>query len=213
MRIKCITNTGAALSPQTVRQVDCEQVAVVLAAVEMRANPTQCDFVTLLDGDAPPLPGNAVVFSESFDTDPGDAWELSNSGVYPEYSPRDWIWTEDTPDGDGGAFFALDSVRIGDCRPGSDDQSGVMRLTSPPITILQGTVDPILAFDHWMASEAAWDGGNPMDSVNGPCLTPKTAFDLDSRSCVSETGYWTSIKNSGRRLTFLNCGLPFLSNL
>ena len=160
--------TGA-LSSQTVRPVDCEQVAAAMEAVEMRANPTQCDFDTLLDGDAPPLPGNAVVFSETFDTDPGSAWELSNSGVYPEYSPRDWLWTEDTPDGDGGAFFALDSVQIGDCRPGSDDQSGVMRLTSPPITIPQGAVDPILAFDHWMASEAAWDGGNVKLSVNnGP---------------------------------------------
>ncbi|MEE4272221.1 MAG: M4 family metallopeptidase [Thermoanaerobaculales bacterium] len=166
------------LSSETIRLTDCDQVAAAMAAVEMRDNPVQCNFDTLLDGEAPPLPGNIVVFSELFDTDPGDAWELSNSGVYPEYSPRDWIWTEETPGGDGGAFFALDSVRIGDCQPGSDDQSGVMRLTSPPIIIPQGTIDSLLAFDHWMASEAAWDGGNVKLSVNnGPFFAiPSSQF-------------------------------------
>jgi hypothetical protein len=93
---------------------------------------------------------------------------LTNRGVFPEYEPRDWVWTEEVPaGGDGGAFFAIDSVRIGDCRPGSDDQSGVMELASPPIVIPTGSRSPVLVFDHWAATEPGWDGGNLKISVNG----------------------------------------------
>jgi Zn-dependent metalloprotease len=147
---------------------DCAQVAAAMAAVEMRANPDQCQFSLLLDPDAPPVEGNLVVFEEDFDTDPAGRWQLANRGVYPEYEPRDWEWTDELPEGgDGSAFFAIDSVLIGDCRPGSDDQSSVMELMSPTIEIPRGNRNPVLTFDHWVATESGWDGGNVKISVNG----------------------------------------------
>jgi hypothetical protein len=166
------------VSPETVTTYDCLQVAAAMDAVEMRRAPDQCRFSTLLEPDAPALEGNLVLFEETFDADPG-AWQRSNRGVFPEYSPRDWVWTEALPPGgDGGALFAVDSVLIGDCRPGSDDQSGVMEVTSPEITIPLGVLDPMLAFDHWLATEPGWDGGNLKVSVNGGpfVLVPGSAF-------------------------------------
>jgi Zn-dependent metalloprotease len=159
--------TGAP-STQTITVGDCSQVAAVVAAVEMRMAPDQCHFQPLLDPDAPAVDGNVVVFDEDFDNEPDGGWTLSNHGIFPEYEPRDWQWTEELPPGgDGGAFFAIDSVLIGDCRPGSDDQSGVMELTSPVIEVPQGTLSPTLTFDHWVATEPSWDGGNIKISVNG----------------------------------------------
>ncbi len=46
-----------------------------------------------------------------------------------------------------------------------------MELTSPAIEIPQGTVDPVLTFDHWVATESTWDGGNIKISVNGGGFT------------------------------------------
>jgi Zn-dependent metalloprotease len=159
--------TGA-VSPAIITAADCGEVAVAMNAVEMRRSPDQCGFDTLLDPDPPQIDGTVVLLDETFDSDPGSRWQLANSGVFPEYEPRDWVWTDELPPGgDGGGFFAIDSVLIGDCRPGSDDQSGVMELTSPVVDIPIGTEDTILSFDHWMASEALWDGGNLKLSVNG----------------------------------------------
>lgn len=159
--------TGAP-SVETITSADCNQVEAAMNAVEMRLPPDQCRFQPLLEPDAPEISGNVVVFDESFDSEANGDWSLSNRGVFPEYEPRDWEWTEDVPQGgDGGAFFAIDSVLIGDCRPGSDDQSGVMELISPMIDVPMGTLNHILTFDHWVATEPSWDGGNVKISVNG----------------------------------------------
>jgi len=155
-------------SGQVITADDCNQVSIAMDAVEMRSPPDQCDYAQLLEPDEPPVDGNVIVFAETFDEEPAGSWRLTNHGVYSEYEPRDWVWTDSPPEGaSGGAFFAVDSVLIGDCQPGSDDQSGVMELTSPSIEIPHGTVSPTLVFDHWMASELLWDGGNLKLSING----------------------------------------------
>jgi hypothetical protein len=137
-----------------------------MAATDMRVWPEQCGFDTVLDPDPPQRFDPFEVYAESFDDDPG-TWTLSNEGVYDEYTPRDWVWTDDVPEGgDGGAFFAIDSPAIGDCVAGSDDQSGVMHLDSPSIELPAAT-RPVLLFDHYVATERHFDGGNLKISVNG----------------------------------------------
>jgi len=42
-----------------------------------------------------------------------------------------------------------------------------MELTSPVIELPMGAVAPVLTFDHWVATEPSWDGGNVKISVNG----------------------------------------------
>jgi trimeric autotransporter adhesin len=171
--------TGAP-SAELITSADCAKVAAAVAAVEMRVVPEQCHFQPMLDPDAPEVDANVIVFDEDFNTEPDDGWTLSNYGVFSEYEPRDWEWTEDLPTGsDGGAFFAIDSVLVGNCLPGSDDQSGVMELTSPTIEIPRGTTSPVLSFDHWVATEATWDGGNLKISVNGSAFTQVSTSHFD----------------------------------
>ena len=65
----------------------------------------------------------------------------------------------------GSAFFGIDFPG-GTCAPGGDE-SGVLHLVSPQITIPASVARPRLTFDHWVATEAGWDGGNLKISVNG----------------------------------------------
>ncbi len=162
----------------TLSTADCAQVAAALVAVEMRTEPEQCSFVPLLAPDPPEASGR-VLFEETFSSHPGGAWTRSNEGVYPEYDPRDWEWTTAIPEGrEGGAMFALDSLVIGDCRPGSDDQSGVMHLDSPLIEAPFGLAPPLVVFDHWIATEPGYDGGNLKVRTAGGSwrLVPAAAF-------------------------------------
>jgi hypothetical protein len=161
--------TGAVF-PDPIDAFDCEQVAKAMLAVEMRDQPSQCNFEPILQPNPPDLGDLRIVFSESFDDDPGAEWTISSEGVYPEYvaANSEWRWTEEVPDGgDGGAFHAINSMLIGNCQPNGDDQSGVTRLESPVLEIPSSAERAILAFDHYVATEDGWDGGNLKISVNG----------------------------------------------
>ena len=83
----------------------------------------------MLQPDPPSFACGAVAYSTDFESDPAGSWTLTNEGVFAEYDPRDWLWTSDLPEGgDGSAFFALDSLHIGNCIEGDDEQSGAMHL-------------------------------------------------------------------------------------
>ena len=108
---------------------------------------------------------------------PGAGWAVSNAGVDPQdYVPRNWVWTTVVPvGGDGGAMFATNDDFGGNCT--TNDQSGVLRLVSPQITMPDGG-RPVLLIDHYVATEPAADGGNLKISVNGgPSQpVPESAF-------------------------------------
>jgi hypothetical protein len=143
---------------------DCNDLTQAMLAVEMYEAPP-CGFSPLLDPDAPPFDCGAVGFRDDFESDPGAYWTFSNSGVYAEYTPRDWVWTSDVPEGgSGAALFAVDSLAIGNCIPGDDDQSGMMSAETPPIPLGDSAS---VAFAHWVATESQFDGGNLKLSVNG----------------------------------------------
>ncbi|MBI4161256.1 MAG: hypothetical protein HY509_02285, partial [Acidobacteria bacterium] len=147
---------------------DCAAVTESVEAVELRLDPTFCNFQPLLDPNPPVVDCGAMPFFADFETDPAGVWLRSNQGVFPVYVPRDWEWTSAVPEGGTGrAFFARNPVNLGNCDPDTDDQSGLMRLQSPAITLRAD--QPVLTFDHYLATEAGWDGGNLKVSVNeGP---------------------------------------------
>jgi bacillopeptidase F (M6 metalloprotease family) len=100
---------------------------------------------------------------------------LSNAGNNPEFTPRNWGVVSSLPGGRPGyAIFAADA-NIGNCSPGGN-QAGLQRLESPEITVpANGTK---LTFDHYVATETGWDGGNIKISVNGGAWSavPAAAF-------------------------------------
>jgi Zn-dependent metalloprotease len=159
-------------SGEVIASGDCTQVANAIAAVEFRTLPTQCTFEPLLDQTPPALCASGTepvtsIYTNTFET-VTTTWALENVGVYAEYQPVDWSWVTDLPGGRSGyAFFGADPLSVGDCTPGSDDQSGVKYLTSPEITIPVSSTRPRLVFEHYVATEADYDGGNLWISVNG----------------------------------------------
>ena len=176
LELSCSDLVGAMLtdlvtgeeSIEVIDSSDCDSVAAAMLAVNMRNPQVQCDFQVLLESDSPPIWVDQVVYSETFDANPGQSWERSNQGVNDGYQSRDWKWRNQLPgNGLGGAFFAIDSPTLGDCNVQGDDQSGVMHLSSPVITLPAYSNGIVLVFDHYVATEAELDGGNLKLSVNG----------------------------------------------
>ena len=170
--------TGEAF-PQVINAGHCARVAEAMLAVEMRADPVQCGFEPVLDPNPPPVEPTNVLYSITFTSDPGSSWSRSNEGVFDEYNTfRNWQWTSSVPEGSyRGAMWAINNSFIGNCLPG-DDQSGVLYLESPTITLPSYVTEATLVFDHYLASEVGWDGGNLKISVNGGPwdLIPGSAF-------------------------------------
>jgi len=158
-------------SGQAITSFDCSQVTKAIAAVEMRTPPSQCNFVPLLAKSPPPLcsSGSATaLLSDTFDGGKkgGVRWLVTHAGISGDFTPRDWGVVTHLPSQRAGyAIFASDPS-IGTCAPGGNE-AGVQRLESPEITLPVGVASPRLTFDHWVATEGGYDGGNLKISVNG----------------------------------------------
>lgn len=170
-------------SGQIISPAECTEVHEVTLAVELRVPPSFCNFQPMLAKTPPPVCGTggtpSNIYSFDFETDPfSNGWTVSHLGVFGDFTPRDWVWTGTIPPGgSGSAAFGID-YPFGDCTPGSDDQSGVIRLISPPIA-MPANQYPMVSFDHWMASEVNFDGGNLRVTTDGGStwtLVPSSAF-------------------------------------
>lgn len=172
--------TGAP-SGQVITAADCAEVAKVMTAVQMRTPPDQCGFQPLLAKNPPDRCEagklQANVFTDGFDNNPIGPWTVSHTAVDPSFTPREWQWVTGLPDErEGNAFFAIDP-NIGTCGPGGDE-SGVLHAASPVITLPPGAAAPRLTFDHWVATEPGYDGGNVSISVNGAPFVPVAKADF-----------------------------------
>jgi hypothetical protein len=168
--------------PVTITAADCAKVTTAIAAVEMRA-PVPCGFEPILEPGTPAVCDTAGAYPlawSSFENG-ADGWTASRRDVADPltFDPRDWTRVDDLPDRRAGtAFFAADPLS-GDCVTGDDgdDDSGVLVLESG-VLVLPSAVPARLAFEHWIATEATWDGGNVKLKVGaGPWQTlPESAF-------------------------------------
>jgi Zn-dependent metalloprotease len=175
-------NTGAP-SGEIITAADIAEIQKAMLAVEMRNPPVQCNFQPLLAQDPPPLCDGGFatqLFHDTFDAGNSSKmkWSVSHEAVSPsDFTERDWMVVSDLPDGrPGSAFFGADPD-IGTCAPGGDE-SAVLHLDSPQITIPASVANPMLTLMHWVATEAGWDGGNIKISVNGGPWTLIQAADF-----------------------------------
>ncbi len=159
---------------QVITATDAEQVHNATLAVEMRTPPVQCGFKPLLAQDPPAdmCPGlkmvQTLLFGDDFESDPLSRWRISrDASDESTFTPRNWTLVQALPDGrTGSAFFALDP--LDDCTRPEPGEAGVLHLESPVITlprVMSGGAH--LSFEHWVATEQAFDGGQVMISVNG----------------------------------------------
>jgi hypothetical protein len=189
------TSTPAGPSGMSINASDCAAVDAMIEAVELRIDPAaQCNFQPLLQQGAPALcsdtPYSATTVSlENFEAGLGN-WTLSNQGVFAGWPGYDWTQATSLPGGrSGAAAFGIDPS-AGNCDGGAGDVSGVMHMESGDIVIPSGdTVAPRLAFDHYVATETGWDGGNLKMSVNGGpfFVVPAAAYTFNAYNTNLQT--------------------------
>ena len=181
------TSSPPAPSGLTISAGDCAAVAEMADAIDLRADVTAlCNFTTLLAQDPPARCSDngaapLEIWSEDFESGLG-AWSTTSTGVYASWPGTVWSISASLPDGRvGGAAFGPDP-RGGTCGSSAGDVSGVTTLTSPAIQVPLALVSaPRLDFDHYVATETGWDGGNVKISVNGGAfsLVPASAFSFN----------------------------------
>jgi hypothetical protein len=125
------------------------------------------------------------IVSFDFESDPTASWTATHVGATRDFTPRDFTWVSSLPSGRAGSGFFGPAPDIGSCSRGGDE-SGVLYLTSPAIVLTAGTQLPRAAFEHWIATEAGFDGGNLNVSVNGGAwqLVPPAAITFNGYNAL-----------------------------
>jgi Zn-dependent metalloprotease len=153
---------------------DCAAVTDAIAETELRLDPTEeCAWEPLLQPGAPQLDcGDGfdvqTVFEEDFE-DGLAGWAQDEElleGWNDEGHGYAWEASTEAPDDHGGTVaFGPDPVE-GSCAGDENDVSSRNGLISPEIEVPDGRT-PRMQFDHWVATEAGWDGGNVKVSIDG----------------------------------------------
>lgn len=173
-----LSSNWVGVENKTITQHDCDQITKAMAAVEMRVEPAQCNFQPMLAKETPALCGEGLsansFYAEDWEsgmdgwtlhTEPADASGTGAGDAWPDYN---WEIKTDLPgDRAGNAIFAIDDRSAGTCTPGAGDVSGRFWIDSPVMTIHAGDDATIAAtFNHWVATETDFDGGNLLVKVN-----------------------------------------------
>lgn len=153
---------------------DAQQVENALLATEMdRGELCGIQEPVLDPAPAPRCGTETIVFQEDFEAG-SIGWTLENSGPP---TPYDWEVTDDALPSQrpGRALFCADR-HVGDCA--TVDESAVHSAISPAIRMPLTVARAMLSFEHLIASDTGWDGGNINVSVNGGAwqAVPTSAF-------------------------------------
>ena len=174
------TSTPAGLSGQAWAVSDIQNLKNAILSVQLRTSPaSKCGYIPLLAA-TPDLCATAIsgaLFTETWENGLGN-WTVSNTPTNPaSWINRNWEVKSALPKGrTGKAVFGADPIN-GNCT--TSMQNGIITLESPTITFPQFTTGKYeMAFNHYVATEATWDGGNIKYSLNNGAWTllPKTAF-------------------------------------
>lgn len=185
--------TPAAAEPITA--ADCTSVADAMTAVEMRTEPVQCDFQPMFDKDTPAVCGPGfdenVVWEEDFE-DGLAGWEteqeLADRGDYQGGFGKPWTATDAAPGDHPGGVAYGPAPDEGQCTgDGETDFSSRDSIVSPEVTMPAAAMSPRLTFDHYVATEAGYDGGNVKYSLNGGGFTviPADAYIFNAPKTLS----------------------------
>nr|WP_276592204.1 M4 family metallopeptidase [Nocardioides lijunqiniae] len=167
---------------------DCAQLRKAILATEMRTPVTKCNFKALLDKNTPSLCGagfdTVTVWSEDFE-DGLAAWTPSQQLAVVDGKPvggfgAPWEASGDAPGNHPGGVAYGPTPDDGQCTgDGETDFSSRDSIASPVVEMPLGqNRSPRLSFEHYVATEASYDGGNVKASVNGGAFTviPAAAY-------------------------------------
>lgn len=185
------TTTPAGLSGQSFTTADLQNLQNAILAVQLRESPnTQCNYQPILD-PAPDLceaATNNPLFTENWENGLGNWVVTQHPSNASTWESRQWTLDSTLPAGRAGQGIQAPDPINGDCN--TDLQNGMIRLESPLITFPTFTAGNYqMAFNHYVATEGGYDGGNIKYSVNGSAWTtvPNSAFTFNNynRTLVS----------------------------
>ncbi|PUA81341.1 M4 family metallopeptidase [Nocardioides currus] len=187
------TGGGEALPERAdkITAADCAAVDSAARAVELKSEPVQCEFGPLLAKNTPAICGDGFVSETTWSEDFEDGlagWTQDEELVYDDTTGIPWAASTSAPGGHaGGVAFAADPT-TGSCQGDADDISGRNGLVSPAVTFPTGEAAR-LSFDHYVATEVGWDGGNVKVSVNGGDfeVIPASAYVFNAPGAALET--------------------------
>ncbi|WP_107772699.1 M4 family metallopeptidase [Nocardioides sediminis] len=175
---------------------DCDQVTKAIAAVELRLDPTEkCGWEPILATTGEPTytcgegRSTQTLFSDDFEKGIA-AWTADQEVVYDGATGIPWEASTEAPGNRaGGVAFAPDPSSAGDCSGTSTDVSGRDSIVSPAVAIPPSAKAPRLSFDHYVRTEAGYDGGNVKLSVNGGpfAVIEDAAYDFNGYNATLET--------------------------
>ncbi|WP_170286122.1 M4 family metallopeptidase [Nocardioides rubriscoriae] len=177
-KITTATDAGpTAVAPLTT--ADCTSVSKAMTAVEMRTEPVQCNFQPLLaTGSLNPCGDGTVTETTVLDDFENgiSAWTLEQQLGTGGNQGYPWEADDTAPAGRAGTVAYAADPDEGSCSAG-DDISSRDSMISPAYTVPSGA-SPRVTFDHYVATEAGYDGGNVKVSLNGGPFTavPSSAF-------------------------------------
>jgi Zn-dependent metalloprotease len=167
---------GGALAP--ISASDCAAVTKMIDATELRVEPTQCNFRLMFRRGTVGC-GNGLVtknlYSQGFESGLPASWttdvEADNAHFDPTVTTALPLVTEGGVAHKGGSSVLYfndkgDDGNYGSCNGDAEDYSSRVGVATPQLTVPAGEL-PRLSFDHYVASEVEFDGGNVKYSVNG----------------------------------------------
>ncbi|MCW2794711.1 M4 family metallopeptidase [Nocardioides sp.] len=176
-----VTPDATPVAATPVAAADCDSVHAMTQAVELRMKPVQCNFQPMLQSPAPSVCGPGfkqnVVWKDDFEQGL-DRWTADQEVVY--LGGNGYPWESKTVDGHDSNVAFVPDPSAGNCSGAAGDISSRDSIVSPVIEIPGANIkSPRLTFDHSMASEALYDGGNVKIKVDGAAdwtLIPASAY-------------------------------------
>jgi Zn-dependent metalloprotease len=164
-----------------ITSADCTSVSLMEQAVEFRKDPTnQCNFTPILKKNPPAVCGKdyktKTLWKEDFEK---GLKNWSQSEVHSDVEPGHgfpWKAVSNAPQHSSKAAYGPDPDG-GSCAGDDDDYTSANLLKSKAIKLTGGKFRR-LSFQHYVATEAGYDGGNVKISVNGKSfkVIPSAAY-------------------------------------
>lgn len=193
-----VTPSAVPSAAAPVTSTDCDAVTAVINATQLRLKPSQCGLILKPNAPAACGPDFTTVtdFEEKFDN--LAMWTQLKVDPYP--GGANWAWQTVTTDPDtevgahpGSVAYAR-GTNGGDCLGGAGDVTARDALISPEIPLpvdatTSDLVNPTLSFEHYVATEPGYDGGNVKVQINagGWLAVPNTAYRFNPMNATLRT--------------------------
>lgn len=170
---------------EPITAADCAQVEAMATAVELRKEPVQCNFQPLLQAGDPELCGEGFESEELFSEDFEDGlagWSTDQQVAYEGGHGIPWTATSKAPGNHDSAAAYGPTPDAGNCSAAAGDISSRDSIISRDIAVPAGGAETRLSFDHYVATEAGYDGANVKMSVNGEAfeVIPASAYTFNA---------------------------------